>query len=183
MRVIPAGSRTACRTYVSKVVPRPPQRPGRRPGSRGWCTGRTRRRGTVRAPSGHQSAEQGLRVGRLGTGRVHPADRQGVGQAGGVGQQLTDRRLPRTGSLKTVDVLGGRCVEVEPAVVGEAHRGSGGDDLGHGEPQVGRVGCRPREPDRSAAPQPATNSSRSRSTTAIERPGTPASFIIVRTAA
>jgi hypothetical protein len=74
-----------------------------------------------------------------GGGRVGgtcPAEGDGIGQPGGVCEQVAHGRLPRSGCAEMGQVGVRRCVEVELALIGESQRGRGGHDLGHGEPQV-----------------------------------------------
>jgi hypothetical protein len=86
----------------------------------------------------HHLAEQSLRLGSFRSGKVRPADRQRVAEAGGVGEQLPHGGLPKTGRFQVVHVLPNRGVQIEATLVGEPKGGGGGHDLGHREPQIRR---------------------------------------------
>ena len=92
----------------------------------------------VGAATPHHPAKQSLRLRSFGRGKVRPADRQRIAEAGGMGEQLPHGGLPVPGCLQVVHVLPDRGVQVEATLVGEPKGGRGGHDLGHREPQVRR---------------------------------------------
>jgi hypothetical protein len=68
---------------------------------------------------------------------MHPPNGHRVGQAGGVRQQLPDRdRHWLAHDREITDVLPNCSVEIDVPLLGQLHDDTGGDDLGHREPQV-----------------------------------------------
>ena len=89
-----------------------------------------------------RAAQRGVLVLVLGP---HPSDRQGVGEPGGVGEQLAGRgvAVPRVRPVARQDLADGG-VEVEHAVGVQPHGGRGRGDLGHREPGVLVIDARGR---------------------------------------
>ncbi len=84
-------------------------------------------------------------AGRVGAGRccwVHPADRDRVGEPGGVREEVANRDrgpAPRPQLAECGEMVRCGAIEIEDSLLDELHDCSGGHDLGHREPRERRV--------------------------------------------